>query len=204
MMAASSILKSTRDQIMQGLLRFTLAAITCLGLEATIARALAKETIEVADGKLSVAAPEGWKRKQPSSGIIEHEFAIPKSEGDSTDGRMTVMGAGGSIEANIDRWTGQFEDASGKRLGKDQVRVEKRKIAGEEVVIVDLSGTYLEKTGGPFAPGPTIKREKFRMLAGIVTTKNLGNYFFKFYGPEKTVEANKDAFVTMLESLAKK
>lgn len=162
------------------------------------------DTIGVADGKLAVTVPEGWVKKQPGSRIVEHEFSIPRAEGDAADGRMTVMGAGGSVDANIDRWRGQFETADGKELAQEAVHIEKRKLGGEDAVIVDISGTFLDKAGGPFTPGPTVKREKYRMLAGIVTTKNLGNYFFKFYGPEKTVEANKDAFTKMLESLTRK
>lgn len=164
----------------------------------------AKDTISFAEGKLSVVVPEGWVAKRPSSRIVEHEYSIPKVEGDPADGRMTVMGAGGSIDANIDRWRGQFEGPDGRPLGQDAVHAEKCKLGGEDAVIVDISGTFLDKVGGPFAPGPTVKREKYRMLAGIVTTKNLGNYFFKFYGPEKTVAAHKDAFTKMLESFAKK
>ena len=162
------------------------------------------EKIAIAGGKLTLKTPAGWQRKQPSSGIVEHEFAIPKSEGDAADGRMTVMGAGGTVDANIDRWLGQFQTESGERLTKDKAKIEKKKVAGEDLVIVDLSGTYLDKPGGPFTPGAPIERKKYRMLAGVVTTKQLGNYFFKFYGPEKTVKANEAAFTKMLESLEKK
>lgn len=164
----------------------------------------ADEMIAVADGKLRLKAPAGWVRKQPSSGIVEHEFSIPKAEGDSADGRMTVMGAGGSIDANIDRWLGQFIGADGEKLTREKARIEKKKVAEEDVVIVDISGTYLDKPGGPFAPGAAVERKNYRMLAGVITTKNLGNYFFKFYGPEKTIEAHEDAFVKMLDSLEKK
>ena len=52
--------------------------------------------ISVAGGKLELTSPAGWERKKPSSGIVEHEFNIPKAEGDGADGRMTVMGAGGT------------------------------------------------------------------------------------------------------------
>lgn len=165
---------------------------------------VADEAIQLADGKLSLKAPQGWQRKQPSSGIVQHEFMIPKAEGDAADGRMTVMGAGGSIDANIDRWLGQFLDADGKKLAKDKAKIDKKQIAGEDLVIVDLSGTYLDKPGGPFAPGAAVERKNYRMLAGVVVTKKLGNYFFKFYGPDKTIEAHEDAFLTMLESLEKK
>ena len=42
------------------------------------------------------------------------------------------------------------------------------------------------------------------MLAAIVVTKDLGNYFIKFYGPERTVTDNKAAFDKMIDSLAVK
>src|SRR5450432_3402808 len=45
--------------------------------------------------------------------MVEHEFAIPASKGDSADGRLTVMAAGGGIDANIDRWYGQFTQPDG-------------------------------------------------------------------------------------------
>lgn len=157
--------------------------------------------ISLADGKLVLQGPKSWQVKRPSSGIVEFEFAIPKAEGDETDGRMTVMGAGGSIDANVDRWRSQFRDADGKPLGKDGAKIDKRKIGGMDVVVVDLAGKYFDKPGGPFAPGPTVERENYRMLAAIVQTKNVGNYFFKFYGPQKTVSENEKPFLQMLETL---
>jgi hypothetical protein len=160
--------------------------------------------ISLADGKLVLQGPKSWQVKRPSSGIVDFEFAIPKSEGDETDGRMTVMGAGGSIDANVDRWLGQFRDADGKPLGKGTAKTNKRKIGGMDVVVVDIAGTYIDKPGGPFAPGPSVERENYRMLAAIVQTKNAGNYFFKFYGPKKTVADNEKAFLEMLETLTSK
>lgn len=168
-------------------------------------RALGNEhQISLADGKLVLQGPKSWQVKRPSSGIVEFEFAIPKAEGDETDGRMTVMGAGGSIDANVDRWLGQFRDSDGKPLGKDAAKTDKREIAGMNVVVVDMAGTYIDKPGGPFAPGPSVERENYRMLAAIVQTKGAGNYFFKFYGPEKTVAANEKPFLQMLETLKSK
>jgi hypothetical protein len=42
------------------------------------------------------------------------------------------------------------------------------------------------------------------MLAAIITTKNAGNYYLKFYGPERTVVANQKAFEQMVKSLESK
>src|ERR1041385_416666 len=65
-------------------------------------------TIDLADGNITLTAPDGWVRKTPKVRFIDHEFAVPASKGETEEGRVTVMGAGGTIEANIDRWINQF------------------------------------------------------------------------------------------------
>nr|MCU0876115.1 hypothetical protein [Pirellulaceae bacterium] len=82
------------------------------------------------------------------------EFAIPAVEGDENDGRCTVMGAGGTVQANIDRWVGQFTETN-------RNKTEKKEIAGQTVHVVDLGGTYKDQRG-PFAPAQL--RENYRVL----------------------------------------
>lgn len=147
--------------------------------------------ISLSDGKITMVAPEGWQRKQPRVRIIEAEFAVPAVGDDENDGRITVMGAGGSVKANIDRWIGQF-------VQTDRNEVKKKEIAGQEVHIVDLSGTFKDQRG-PFAPA-TIRKD-YRMLGAIIVTENAGQYFAKLYGPKKTIEANVDKFEELLKSL---
>jgi hypothetical protein len=67
-----------------------------------------KTIIELGEGKLSITAPAEWKKVQPKSRIIEYEFSTKSAEGDREAGRVTIMGAGGSVEDNITRWIGQF------------------------------------------------------------------------------------------------
>lgn len=154
----------------------------------------------IADGGFSLAAPEGWKRVQPKSSIVETEFSIP-SEGEGVQpGRMTVMGAGGSVQANVDRWFGQFAQADGSDT-KDKATTKKFKLAECEVTIVDITGTYKDAPAGPFAGGKAVDRPDYRMLAAIVETPDRGNYFLKFYGPGKTVAKHADGFRTMVEGL---
>ncbi|MFM8413814.1 MAG: hypothetical protein ACKOCX_03730 [Planctomycetota bacterium] len=177
------------------------AALAVLALSAAAAPAadVAVAGFEIADGSLSLEAPAGFERVRPSSGMVETEFKIP-SEGDSPAGRMTVMGAGGSIEANIDRWCGQFTQPDG---GDTKAKVSRKqlKVAGCSVTLVDIPGTYLDKPGGPFAGGPTVERPGYRMLAAIIQTPEAGNYFLKFYGPSATVEKHADGFRTMIEGM---
>ena len=146
---------------------------------------------ELAFGSIRMTAPEQWIRKQPRSQFVLAEFTLPKAEGDERDGRLTLSIAGGSIEANIERWRGQFGD----KPEKDSE--EERDIAGLKVTVVDFSGTFNDQAG-PFAPG--VEREGYRMLAAIVPIGD-ALHFIKAYGPEKTMADNEDAFHTFLESI---
>ena len=154
----------------------------------------------IAEEGFSLAAPEGWKRVQPKSSIVETEFSIP-SEGEGLQpGRMTVMGAGGSVQANVDRWYGQFAQPDGSDT-KSKATTKKVKLAGCDVTIVDITGTYKDAPAGPFAGGKAVDRPDYRMLAAIVETPDRGNYLLKFYGPGKTVAKYADGFRAMVEGL---
>lgn len=158
--------------------------------------------VTLAGGAVRIKQPEAWKApKAKRSRIIEREFAVPAVGEDKTDGRLTMMRSGGSVQANVNRWFTQFEQPNGKPT-KDVAKVSDKTVNGQAVTIVDISGTFAERMGGgPFAPGKTIKRENYRMLGGIVQTKASGQYFFKLYGPGKTIEAAKKQFLAMLDSV---
>lgn len=156
----------------------------------------------VAEGKLEFKAPASWNKKTPKVRIIEVEYEVPAAKGDEAGGRMTVMGAGGSVEANIDRWIAQFDQPGGGDT-KEKAKIEKLKVSGQDVHWVDLSGTYKDNPA-PFAGGKPILRENYRMLAAIVQTKDAGNYFLKFYGPKATVTENEKAFRDLVDSMQAK
>jgi hypothetical protein len=177
---------------------FVFAAIAALSFGNRPANA-DDRTIDVSNGKLTLTAPEKWERKKPSTNIVEHEFAVKPSQGDENPGRVTVMGAGGSVQDNIDRWISQFTQPDGSKT-KDRAKTKATKINGREVHLVDVTGTYRDQRG-PFSNTPAVERENYRMLAAIIADKDLGNYFIKFYGPEKTVSDNEKAFLSMIDTL---
>lgn len=172
----------------------TACTIWCLA-----AVAVAAETFTIAGGALSLSAPDGWKKVPPKSAIVETEFEIPAAE-DLPAGRMTVMGAGGTVQANIDRWIGQFAQPDGGST-KDKTTTKQFKLAGCAVTMVDIPGTYKDTPGGPFAGGKTVERPDYRMLAAIVETPDAGNYFLKFYGPAAVVAKHADGFRRMIEGV---
>ncbi len=159
-------------------------------------RSWAAEEGAIELGRFGMTAPEGWQRRPPRSQLVSYEFAAPAAKGDSETGRLTIMAAGGGVEANIDRWIGQFTQADGSST-KDRARVEKTTIAEQEVHLVDLSGTYDDKPA-PFAPG--VKKPGYRMLAAIVVTDE-ASFFIKFYGPERTIAEHEQAFRAMIDGL---
>src|SRR5438045_4373036 len=92
-----------------------LSFIVALSMSLTCETGAAVEgsTYTIGEGKLALTAPASWTKKEPTSRIVEVEFAVPPAKGDETAGRLTAMGAGGSVESNIDRWVGQFAGPGG-------------------------------------------------------------------------------------------
>lgn len=186
--------------------RWTLVILTALTLSPVVRGAEEEagaetRTIEVARGRMRLTAPENWQRRKPATRIVEHEFAAPAAEGDKAEARITVMGAGGGVQANIDRWIDQFVQPDGS-ASKDKAQIAKKKIGDVEVHTVSIDGTYKDRPGGgPFTNTPVVLREDYRMLSAILVTEKMGQYFFKMYGPKKTVDAQEQAFQQMLDSL---
>lgn len=155
-------------------------------------------SVPLKDGAIEFTASKNWKRKKPRSNIIAHEFSTKPAKGDEKPGRITVMAAMGSIDANIARWKKQFVPPEGKSAD-DIAKVSKTEKDGATFHVVDISGTYLDQPKGPF--GPKVEQAGYRMLGAIVSVKDEGQFFLKFYGPKKTVDAEEKAFREFVNSL---
>lgn len=149
--------------------------------------------------KLEVIAfqiPADWKRVNPPSvRILDAEFSLPKAEGDEFDGRLTLMAAGGSLDASVARWSGEFIQEQG--LGP---KIETLTLGANEVTWVDIRGTYL----GPAnrAPGtPAIEpRPDYRMVAVVVPLTETHAYYIKLTAPKATVAARLDELKEFVRS----
>jgi hypothetical protein len=149
--------------------------------------------VVVAEGAFRLMAPKGWKREQPRSRIVEHEFSLPGEKEGEEPGRLTIMAAGGSLQANLERWLGQFADRK-----EEQVEPEEIEVADQKVHLVDISGTFRDQRG-PFAPA--VERPNYRLLGAIIETRDHGNLFLKLTGPAKTIAFQANAFRQFVESL---
>jgi hypothetical protein len=146
---------------------------------------------ELTLGTIHLTRAKTWVRKPPRSEFVQAEFTLPRAEGDTVDGRLTVTTAGGSAADNIARWRSQF---AGKPTKESQEKIE---VAGRQVTLVDFSGTYNDQAG-PFAPA--VERPDYRMLGAIFEVGGKLQ-FIKCYGPSKTMAARADEFRAFVRSL---
>jgi len=146
---------------------------------------------ENAPRSLAWTKPASWSDAPNASAMRIATFKAPVAAGDKVAPEMTVMQAGGSLDANIDRWAGQFGDE-----GKASLKRESRTLAGYEAVVVSARGPY----GG--MSGEVKAGETYALLAAIVMTPDMP-YFFKMTGPVKSVEAARKDFEALLTSFKK-
>lgn len=109
-------------------------------------------------------------------------------------------GQGGEVQANIDRWIGQFVQPDGSESA-EAAQIAAREVAGLRITTIDLSGTYTAFMGGPMS-GRQEERPDYRMLGAIVEAPE-GPVFFKLTGPANSVENAFDNFHQLVKSVKK-
>lgn len=157
--------------------------------------------ISLADGTVTMLSPKGWESKKPRfPQMIKYEFVAPVgAKKDEPTARVTLGGTGGSVEANIARWKGQFEGLDKKS------EVTKFEASKQTVHWADLRGSYKDTMGAPPFAGraPTI-REDYRMLGAFIETKKGGLQYIKMIGPASVVDEFAKPMKKMLEELKSK
>lgn len=150
-------------------------------------------------GSLTFTAPAAWKPRPATSTMRVAEYVIARAPGDPEDGEVILYffgGSGGSVDANIERWVGQFTTDSGAPLAPPR-RVSSS-VGTLKVTQIDVSGTYVAEV----KPGSADRHNKpnFRMRAAVVETPK-GPYFIKLTGPARTVAQTAASFDQFVQSL---
>jgi hypothetical protein len=136
-------------------------------------------------------APARWQLVPNSNSMRLATYRIPHAPGDATDAELSITRAGGSPDANAQRWIGQFAD-DGTRTSKRSTR----KVGLLEVSIVEVQGSY---SGGMGKEGAS--QTGWALLGAIVPT-GATPYFLKLTGPAKSVLAARSEFDALVGSLA--
>ena len=145
-------------------------------------------------------APKTWK-VGPERQMRSATYFTPAAAGDPEGGECAVFAnIGGGVQANVDRWIGQFKQPDGS-ASQAKAKTEKKTINGMPATLIELTGTF--NGGGammnPGAPAPA-EKAGYRLLGAIVEAPS-GPLYFKLTGPAKTVAAAQADFMTMLNSL---
>ena len=136
-------------------------------------------------------APARWQLAPNASTMRIATYRIPHAAGDTVDAELSIIRAGGTVEANADRWVGQF-DAAGQKSAKRSTRA----VGRLDVTLVEVTGTY---SGGMTKEAtPT---SDWALLGAIAPTPDMP-HFFKLTGPAKTVAAARAEFDAFVGSLA--
>jgi hypothetical protein len=151
-------------------------------------------------GEVTFTAPSEWVKETPSSSMRKAQYKWPGQDG-KEDAELAVFyfpGTGGSVEANLQRWYGQFKQPDGSPT-TDHVSQKKVQVNGMEVTEVYVTGTYLKSTSPMMMQGPVDELPDYAMLAAIVEAPN-GPWFFKATGPEATIDFWRQSFDKFIQT----
>ena len=150
-------------------------------------------------GGISFEGPKGWQSQKPSSSMRKAQFAIKGTDGKSAEVVFFHFGPGaaGGVQANVQRWLGQFKEPTDMLKAK----ISDETVDGVKVSYVTAEGTFMK--GPPFG-GNKVPVPNSGLLGAIIGGKK-GAVFIKTTGPKAIVKrAEKDLKVMVAKSLKKK
>ena len=139
-------------------------------------------------------APARWQLVPSASSMRLATYRVPRAAGDGADAELSITQAGGSVEANVDRWIGQFDAAD-----RSSAKRSARKVGTLDVTMVQVQGKY----SGGMGAGPGVgdgPAGGWALMGAIVSTPGMP-HFFKMTGPAKTVLAARAEFEGMIGTL---
>lgn len=157
-------------------------------------------TREIQVGPLVLRAPSAWELRKPSSRMRLAEIVVP-AENDRAEALIIVAyhfpRRGGTVDANVERWFGQFSPPEGKSAADVQKREEVRE-DDILVTLVETVGTYNDR--GPMMGAQAVARPDYMLLGAIIPSEK-GPYFFKFVGPKSALTARREDFRKVMTSV---
>lgn len=143
-------------------------------------------------GGLTFTSPTEWTWVTAKSPMRKAQFKV-----ETADGAAEVVffhfgkGQGGSVQANVDRWLGQFAESKDKL----NARTEKKTVAGREITYVFAEGTYM--SGPPFGQKTPLKNQA---LIGAIIKNDDGDVFVKMTGLKIITNKAEPTFKKLVES----
>jgi len=164
------------------------------GFLASSVLALALSPVEFEVGRFLFERPAEWKWEVPASAMRKAQLLVPGANGESAD--ITFFhfgpGAGGGLQANVDRWFAQFGNS---KTSQRDVTIGKTRI-----VYVEAEGTFQSGMPG----GPTTPLENHALRGAILEDAEGGDVFVKMTGPTPVALSAWPLFDEMVRAAASK
>lgn len=142
---------------------------------------------------LTVPKPATWIWQPPKRTMRKANFTVPGRDGE--DPAELVINhfpeaPGNTLDANLNRWSKQFRTIDG---GNPKPLISTTEADSMPVTIVELHGEYMGM-GGHW------HKLNHRMLMAIVDAP-VGTIFIKLLGPDETVEASRNDYMSMITGM---
>ncbi len=165
----------------------TLALALIVSLTSLVSLRAEDTKLTVGEFDFNVAAP--WTVGKSSGMMTKAILQYPVEGGTPLDAKFYDFGGpSGGIEANIQRWVGQFE-------GTPEVKKEELDFKGTKVILLTVTGTYMDGM-----PGAAKISKPDHTLCGAILAGAKSNIFIKFTGPKDTVAKAQEAFKKLATS----
>ena len=148
-------------------------------------------------GGISFEGPKGWLSQKPSSSMRKAQFVV---KGKGSEKAEVVFfhfgpGAAGGVQANVQRWLGQFKEPADKL----KAQITDETIDGTMVTYVTAEGTFMK--GPPFG-GNKVPVPNSGLLGAIIDSKQ-GAVFIKATGPKNIIKSTEKALRAMVKTALK-
>lgn len=162
--------------------RLLTTALIALGLTASV---LAADTTSLEAAGLVFKYPSAWTKSATTS-MMRVATLEAKVEGAEKPLEVAFFsfGAAGGIQANVERWLGQFAPEP-----KIESKVEEIDAGGVKVTLVSATGTYND--GPPM--GAKTPKSGYSLLGAIIPAGD-NNVFIKVTGPKEQVATLAEVF----------
>lgn len=141
--------------------------------------------------------PQGWISETPSSLMRKAQYKVSGKGGDA---ECVVFyfgpGQGGDPMSNAQRWAAQFRKPDGTPA-TDLLKTSERVVGGLKVLLVEVKGTY---EAGSTMGAPAEEKPGYALLGAVAEGPD-ASWFFKFTGPQETIDAERASFDRMIASL---
>jgi len=162
-----------------------------------LAASAAEATATFKVSEFTFTRPAGWEWVASASPMRKAQLKVNAAD---KKGSAEVVffhfgpSNGGGVQANVERWFGQFQEPREKIGAKSDAET----IGKRKVTFVRAEGTYLSgMPGGARTPQPGTA------LLGAIIQSDAGDVFVKMTGPAALVKSAGDDFRKMIESALK-